>query len=285
MIASDITAKEEESVNQILPALEANLITLYQAKVGSLNYLSGGTRPDILYAVTMAARKNQAPTAKDMQATDRILWYIAGTKHLGLRFQSGEGIILYCTVDAAYANHEDRKSHTGVTLHIGRNSGTVNSVSKKQSITADSSTVAEFIGTHIATKEIMWTRAFLAEIGHKQLEPTIMLEDNKSTIAMIEKPGNGQKTKHIDVRYNFIREQVMKKAITMQHLGTKDMTADALTKGLSRVPFLYLRPKLLGMSARKVRFDIFTDLRKQHLDISSRKLHSLVYTTLFQDSQ
>jgi len=284
MIASDITVREEERVQETLPVLETKLITLYQAKVGSLNYLCG-TLPDVLYLVTMAARKNQCPTGKNMQAVDRILWYIAGTKHLGLRFHSGEGITLYCTVDAAYANHFDRKSHTGVTLHIGRKSASFNSVSKKQSITADSSTVAEFIGTHIATKEIMWTRAFLAEIGHEQLKPTIMLEDNKSTIAMIEKPGNGQKTKHIDVRYNFIREQVMKKAIAMEHLGTKDMTSDALTKGLSRIPFLYLRPKLLGMSARKLRLEIIADLRKQHLDISSRKLNSLVFTTLFKDNQ
>jgi hypothetical protein len=215
------------------------------------------------------------------------LWYVAGTRTLGLRFLSGEGIMLYCTVDAAYANHIDRKSHTGVTLHVGRNSGSFHSVSKKQTITADSSTVAEFIGTHIAAKEVMWARAFLKELGFPQSGPTIMFEDNKSTIAMISNPGNGQKTKHIDVRYNFIREQVMRKAITMQHLGTKDMTSDALTKGLSKVPFLHLRPKLLGMSASKVRKQICQELRPMysHRAMSTRKLRSIVFLTLTESLQ
>ena len=266
----------------VSPLLPPSKITFYQAKVGSLNYLAGNTRPDILFATTMASRRNQNPTGRDMEAVDRILWYVAGTRTLGLRLFSGEGIKLYCTVDAAYANHLDRKSHTGVTLHIGRHSGSFHSVSKKQSITADSSTVAEFIGTHIAAKEVMWARAFLKEIGFPQTGPTVMFEDNKSTIAMISNPGNGQKTKHIDVRYNFIREQVMRKAIAMQHLGTKDMTSDALTKGLSKVPFLYLRPKLLGMSATKVRHQIYQELRPlcNQKAMSVRKLRSIVYLTL-----
>ena len=126
----------------------------------------------------------------------------------------------------------------------------------------------------------MWTRAFLKEVGFPQLTPTIMFEDNKSTIAMIEKPGNGNKTKHIDIRYNFIREQVLKKAIVMQHLGTKDMTSDPLTKGLSRVPFLHLRPKLLGMSACNFRKNLVAELRPTLKAMSARKLRSVVYRTL-----
>ena len=263
-----------------LPILPPELITLYQSKVGSVNYLACNTRPDILFATTMASRKNQAPTAKDMVAIDRVLWYIAGTRELGLRFHSGEGIVMYVTVDAAYANHKDRKSHSAVTMHIGRKSASFNSISKKQTITADSSTVAEFIGTHTAAKEIMWARMFMDEIGFPQLQPTILFEDNKSTIALIERPGNGQKTKHIDIRYNFIREQVLKKVIVMEHLGTKDMTSDALTKALAKAPFLYLRSKLLGMSAKKLRSHLYEELRPVNMDISAKQLRSCVYKTL-----
>ena len=121
----------------------------------------------------------------------------------------------------------------------------------------------------------MWTRAFLKEVGFPQLTPTIMFEYNKSTIGMIEKPGNGNKTKHIDVRYNFIREQVLKKAIAMQHLGTKDMISDALTKGLSRVPFLHLRPQLWGFCKILV-----AELRLTLKAMSARQLRSVVYRTL-----
>ena len=119
--------------------------------------------------------------------------------------------------------------------------------SKKQTVTADSSTVAEFIATHLASKEVMWARAILSEMGHAQLEPTVLGEDNMSTIAMINNDCNGQKTKHIAIRFNLIRELVQQLEITVQHLPTKDMTADILMKPLEHKLFMHLREKLLGM--------------------------------------
>ena len=82
----------------------------------------------------------------------------------------------------------------------------ITNLTKKQTVTADSSTVAEFITTHLVAKEIMWANALLGEMGHPQLEPTILDEDNMSTIAMIN--SNSNKTKHIEIRFNLIREQV-----------------------------------------------------------------------------
>ena len=221
-------------------------IELYQSKVGSLLYLANQTRPDILFAVNMASRHTKAPTEADMIAVDRILQYVAGTPTMGLVFKSGEGVKLYATVDASYGNHLDRKSHTGCTLHIGRNSGAFLSRSKKQTVTADSSTVAEFIATHTAAKEIMWARSLLSELGYPQMEPTTLFEDNQSTIFMINNDSNTQKTKHIDIRYNLIREQVQNGVITMEHLPTKEMIADMLTKALGPTAYIHLRPKLLG---------------------------------------
>eukprot|EP01031_Cornospumella_fuschlensis_P031801 gene31801-38441_t len=183
-----------------------------------------------------------------MIAVDRILQYVAGTPTLGLTFQSSEGIKLYATVDASYGNHTDRKSHTGVTLHIGRTSGSFLSRSKKQTITADSSTVAEFVATHVAAKEIMWVRSLLSELGYPQVGPTILFEDNKSTIHMINNDSHTQKTKHVDIRYHLIREQIQNQVISMEHLSTREMTSDMLTKALPPAPYLHLRPQLLGDS-------------------------------------
>ena len=61
-------------------------------------------------------------------------------------------------------------------------------------MTADSSTVAEFIATHLVANEIMWTRALLGELGYPKLEPTTLREDNMSNIAMINNEGNSNKT-------------------------------------------------------------------------------------------
>ena len=247
MLAIPLSVTEDPDVTRLLSAAG---VTEYQGIIGSLLYLASQTRPDILFAVCSLARKAKAPCAADRMAASRVLNYIAGTSRLGLVLHSGEGIRLYATVDASYACHPDLKSHTGCTLHIGRKSGSVNSLSKKQTITADSSTVTELIGAHFAAHEIMWARNFLSELGFAQQGPTTLFEDNMSTISLIVNKGNGQRTKHIDLRYNFVREQVVENIIQMTHLSGVDMTSDILTKALGPSSFLHLRPALLGMSAR-----------------------------------
>ena len=84
-------------------------------------------------------------------------------------------------------------------------------------------------------------------MGYGQDKPTVLGEDNMSTIAMINNDSNGQKTKHIAIRFNLVREQVRNLAIQLKHLPTKEMTSDILTKVLDPKPFTHLRAKLLGM--------------------------------------
>ncbi len=93
----------------------------------------------------------------------------------------------------------------------------------------------------------MWARSLLAEIGYSQLEPTIIYEVNMSTIAMVNNDGKCQKTKHIDIRYNLTREQVKNKVIIMEHLQTKDMTSDILTKPLAGMPFFTSRSFIIRL--------------------------------------
>jgi hypothetical protein len=264
-----LTKKEVNSVRQALTpdqsvkfaALVAALSksvgdplrTKYMQKVGSLLYLAKRTRPDILYAVTHFSRMCQSPTVQDMSGVDRILSYIACTKDKCLTLHSGEGVKLYATVDASYCCHADRKSQSGCTLHIGRNSASFLTITKKQSVTADSSTVAEYIAAHLATKQIMWARNLLSELGFPQSEPTSLFEDNQSTIRLINNKGNGFKTKHIDMRYNFVREQVVdRKTVRMEYLSTNEMTSDMLTKPTGPTIFLKLCAKLLGSGPKAV---------------------------------
>ena len=110
----------------------------------------------------------------------------------------------------------------------------------------DSSTVAEFIATHLVCKEVMWARELLVELGYPQLEPTVLEEDNISTIAIIKNDCNGQKTKHIKICFNMIREQVKYVKIALQRLPTQDRISDILTKPLDPKPFMHLRTRLLG---------------------------------------
>ena len=93
----------------------------------------------------------------------------------------------------------------------------------------------------------MWARSILAEMGYNQIKLTISQEDNKSKIHIINNHCNTQKTKLIEIRYNFVPEQVQKNNLAIIHLSTKDMTSDILTKVLSLSPFLHLQNKLLGL--------------------------------------
>ena len=244
--------KEREPESESNPRLDAAGIRLYQSKVGSVLWPAMGTRPEIQYATNIHSRYTKSPLRGDMVTLNRVLDYIVNTPELGLVLGGHGGVKLYATVDASYGTHDDRKSHSGCTLHIGEGSGAFLSRSKKQTVTADSSTVAEFIATHLAAKEIMWARSLLEEMGYTQSDPTVLGEDNMSTIAMINNDCNGQKTKHIAIRFNLIREQVQNSQIKLQHLSTTEMTSDILTKALDPKPFEYLRTKLLGMMARAV---------------------------------
>jgi len=122
-ISSDV-----DSLIAASPSLSSSGITMYQARVGSLLYLATHTRPDILYATTFLARYTKSPTEYHFSLVNTLLEYVVSTKDLGLRFHSGEGIVLYASSDASYACHPDRKSHSGITLHIGRHSGSLYSM-------------------------------------------------------------------------------------------------------------------------------------------------------------
>jgi len=228
------------------PILSSSRITHYQARIGSLLYLATHTRPDILYATTFLARHSQSPTERHLSLVNKLLEYVVHTKDIGLRFHSGEGIVLYASSDASYACHPDRKSHTGITLHIGRHSGSLYSMSKKQPVVALSSTEAEFVATTEAAKEIVWCRLLLFDLGFPQSEPTVLFQDNQSTIKLLTDESYHAKTKHIDVRFHFIRELITNGVVTPEYLPTSEMPSDLLTKPLPRTSFLRLRPAVLG---------------------------------------
>ena len=122
---------------------------------------------------------------------------------------------------------------------MGQFSGSFLSLSKKQSILADSTTVSEFVGTHSAVQKVLWAQNLLTELGYLSAIPTTLYQDNKSTIRLISHKGNSGRTKHIALRYNMIREAVRSNSISIEYLPSEQMTADALTKPLGSYSFLH----------------------------------------------
>ena len=138
------------------------------------------------------------------------------------------------------------KGHTGATLSFG--AGSVVSKSTKQKINTTSSTEAELVGTFECMIEILWTNYFLQAQGYNWTN-TILFQDNMSTILLQKngKKSSSKRTKHIDMRYFFIKDRWDNGEFKIKHCPTDEMLADMFTKPLQGMKFKVLRNKVLGM--------------------------------------
>ena len=220
--------------------------TEYQSMVGSLLYAAMGTRPDIAQAVGAVSKYNSCPNEAHLTAVKRILKYLKGTVDLALKFQkTNERLYGYSDADWA-GDTDDRRSTTGNLFILA--GGPVSWLSKKQATVALSTSEAEYIAVSAASQEAIWLRRLLQDLGVDETKPTNLLEDNQSAIAMSQNPVGHARTKHIDVRHHFIREQVQEGAVKLSYCPSKSMIADLLTKPLPRVLFLNLRDSM-GMES------------------------------------
>ena len=217
----------------------------YQAIIGCLTYASIATRPDICASVGVLSRFMTKPGQQHWTGVKRVLRYIKGTLNFSLKFESiGEmQIRLSGYADADWAGDVDtRKSTSGYVFRIG--SSTVSWSSKRQTVVALSTTEAEYVSLSYATQETVWLRKLLGSIGFDQHKSTILHEDNQSTIALIKNPKHHARTKHIDIKYHFIRQSVDTNCIEVKYCCTDNMIADIMTKSLPRPKFEKLRAML-----------------------------------------
>ncbi len=222
--------------------------TTYLEHIGMLNYLAVLTRPDLLYALSRCAQKCANPTVSDMKKVKRIFKYINGTRDHGLTFSQSKVIRLTCWVDASHIHYNDGKGHFGYAFSLGPEDGVFYARSQKMKIvTPAGSTESEYVALYEAATEIVFLRNLLEEIGFKQDSPTLVYEDNMSTIDMAHGKGNFHKQKHINVKYHFTRELVKQKVLQICYCKTEEMVADILTKGLSKSQLNYLVSLILNV--------------------------------------
>ncbi|SMN02585.1 hypothetical protein SPONN_1431 [uncultured Candidatus Thioglobus sp.] len=235
--------------SKLLKASEESELTdqsLYQSAVGSLLYLATRTRLDIAFAVNNVARYCSKPTKPHWIAVKRIFRYLRGTTHFGLLYSRGSGAptpIGYSDADWG-GDCNDHKSTTGYLFQIGGTAVTWKC--KKQSSVALSTAESEYMALSSAAQEAVWIRELNSDLGNPQSQPTLIYEDNQSAIAMAKNPQFHGRSKHIGIKYHFIREQVSNDKICLQYCPTEDMIADILTKGIGPEKFEKLR-KMCGM--------------------------------------
>lgn len=218
-------AKNEKDIDRTIP---------YQEAIGCLLYLSQGTRPDITYIVNTLSRYNNKPTTQHWVAIKRILRYLKGTINMKLTYTANgtDNIIGYCDADWA-RDTEDRRSCTGyIFLFQG---AAISWSSKKQLTIALSSTEAEYMSLSTSAQEALWLKQ-LEEEFWPELKgiPITLYCDNQSAISISGKEIYHARSKHIDVRYHFVREKVAAGQVLVQYKSTQVMVADAFTKGLHR---------------------------------------------------
>ena len=211
----------------------------YQSMVGSLLYAAMATRPDIAQAVGAVSKFNSKPSEAHLTAVKRILQYLKGTVDLAMKYHKSEDGSLIGYSDADWGgDSDDRHSTTGnLFLMAG---GAISWLSKKQAVVALSTAEAEYIALSLATQEAVWLRRLLTELRVPS-QPVMLMEDNQGAIAIAKNPIAHARTKHIDIRYHYVREALQDGAIDLHYCPTTEMVADMLTKPLSKGQFEKLR--------------------------------------------
>jgi hypothetical protein len=216
--------------------------TLYQSALGKLMYLMTGTRPDISFSVSLLSRFSSCPKEKHWRCLKHLMKYLNSTGNYYLKYsqcdsillnQSGLNLIGYSDADYA-SNLDDRKSTSGYTFML--NNCCITWKSTKQKTVALSSTESEYIALATCSKEAIWIRSLLLEMGFRQKE-TVIFNDNLSS-HQITKGGTSERSKHIDVRHHFIRDNVTNGTIRIKYMKSDELPADFLTKNVNQIKHL-----------------------------------------------
>ncbi|XP_070013459.1 secreted RxLR effector protein 161-like [Nicotiana sylvestris] len=215
--------------------------TMYKGIIGSLLYLTA-CRIDIVFSMGLYARFQSNPNESHLKAAKRILRYLKGTQDLVLYYPSGDNFNLIGYADADYAGYlVDRKSTSGMA-HFLR-SCVISWGTRKQNSVALSIAEAEYVAATSYCAQLLWIKQQLEDFG-VLTESVPLLCDNTSTLNMAKNPVQHKRTKHIDVRHHFLRDNVEKGLICMKFCSTEDQIADIFTKALSREQFERNRVKL-----------------------------------------
>ena len=202
----------------------------YREIVGSLVYLMTCTRPDLCFAVTILSQHLANPKVAHFNMAKHVMRYIKGTLDHGLCFQKSPLKIVGFT-DASWASTGDRRSISGYCYMLGEESCLVSWKSKKQPIVALSSCEAEYISVTYAIQEGVFLQQLIDEMGINSVSNNVILHvDNKGAIDLSKNPVHHQRTKHISIRYHFIRSKILDGSFVLLYVPSKENIADMFTK-------------------------------------------------------
>ena len=201
----------------------------YRNIVGSIMYAMLGTRPDLATAVSVVSKYLDKPKPTHVKLVQHILKYLQSNQNYKLKFQNYGSVILTGFADAGYANDDNYKSRSGFCFLLGNS--LISWFSGNQSVVAQSSAEAEYYAAVSAANEGIWFKQLLQDLGFPQ-QTIIIKEDNQACIALTKNPEDHKRTKHVQVKYNVVRDYVNKNIVKFIYCPTADQLADIFTKAI-----------------------------------------------------
>jgi hypothetical protein len=225
----------------------------FRSALMTVSFGAHRTYPELLFGVSWLATHQGKATEQDMKKLKRIMGYVkAHSDHCMIL--KPKSLRIVCAADASYGDHLDGKSHSGGVIGFegaDKNISPVMFVCGKQSVVAKSSFEAEVIAASTVGDSFVWLSDFMGEIDCV-VEGSVMYQDNKSAIISMEKGGGSfKRTKHIKIRYFWLKALVDDGVLKFEYVQTAEMVADMLTKPLVGPVFQFLTGKLTGWFGMK----------------------------------
>ncbi|XP_059627659.1 secreted RxLR effector protein 161-like [Cornus florida] len=215
--------------------------TFYRSMIGSLLYLAA-SRPNISFCVGICVRYQVDPREQHFLMVKRVIRYVNSILNYGLCYSSESNFEIAGYIDADWAgNKDDKKSTSGGCSYVGTN--LVSWYNKKQNCIYLSSCEAEYITARNCCTQLLWMKQILMDYGFDQ-ETIAIFCDNTSTSNISKNLVLHSRTKHIDIRYHFLRELVEQNVVSLEKVHTYQNLADILTKPLHALKFSYLRKSI-----------------------------------------
>ena len=200
------------------------------------------TRPDIAVAVSVLSRFLDRPTMLHSDMVKRVYRYLMANFRFGLHFKpTKDDLTLVGYSDASYGNSYESRSMSGYALMLS--GSLVSWYARTQPVVALSTAEGEYIAFTDITKEQVWMKLFMSELGYAQGSVTI-LEDNQAAIRIAKNPQDNKRTKHIQGPYHYVRDHVRDGVVTLKYIPTIDQLADIFTKALNGPRLRDLRSRL-----------------------------------------
>lgn len=219
---------------------------LYREMVGSLIYIMTSTRPDLCYIVTTLSQYMARPTIVHLTMAKHVLRYLKGTIDQCLIFKKSANLSLIGFCDADWGNSVDRRSITGYVFSLSSNSSSISWKSRKQQTVALSTCEAEYMSMAAAVQEAKFLLKLLSSMLGNVFSGVTLFCDNQGALALAKNPIQHQRSKHIDIKYHFIRSEIQNGVVNIEYVPSEHNVSDLFTKPVSSVKLKRFSNALMG---------------------------------------